>query len=155
MPRGARQPGPGTNRTDLASPTPAPIQTAPGQTYGEAGAQQAAQQAVPTANGPTAVPGGAPQVGMDQIMAQATANNGPGNSMLLNRPTERPNEPVTAGLPVGPGAGPESLQGVGAVARDNAVQQGTLAHLLTSIAQAPGATDALRDLASRAQAGNA
>jgi hypothetical protein len=29
---------------------------------------------------------------------------------VLNQPTARPNEPVTAGLPIGPGPGPEALQ---------------------------------------------
>jgi len=75
-------------------------------------------------------------------------SNGP-----LTRPTERPNEPVTHGLPVGPGAGPEALQGVGAAARENAVEQGTLSHLLTSLASVPNATSAIKDLAARATQG--
>jgi hypothetical protein len=33
----------------------------------------------------------------------------PGSIPSLTAPTERPNEPVTAGLPVGPGPGPEAL----------------------------------------------
>jgi hypothetical protein len=71
----------------------------------------------------------------------------------LTRPTERPNEPVTHGLPVGPGAGPEALQGVGAAARQNVVEQGTLTHLLTSLAAQPNATSAIKDLAARASQG--
>ena len=71
----------------------------------------------------------------------------------LDRPTERPNEPVTHGLPVGPGAGPEALTGVGAAARQGVVEQGTLAHLLGSLASQPNATTAIRDLAARASAG--
>lgn len=158
----ARGPRPGAaNRTDLATPTPAPIQTAPGQTYGEAGAQQAAQHAIPTANGPTmpASPGapaslppqGAP--GLSDIMAQATQHAGPSNSLAIDRPTERPDEPVTHGLPGGPGAGPEALQGVGALVRDNVLQQGTLAQFLRTAASQPNATGALRQLAMVAQAG--
>jgi hypothetical protein len=33
----------------------------------------------------------------------------PGAMGPLDRPTERPNEPVTAGSPFGPGPGPEAL----------------------------------------------
>jgi hypothetical protein len=40
----------------------------------------------------------------------------------FDRPTEQPNVPVTAGLPVGPGPGPEALQTVGPAA-DNVGQQ--------------------------------
>lgn len=86
-------------------------------------------------------------------MAQAQAHNGPGDSMQLDRPTERPNEPVTHGLPGGPGAGPEALTGVGAAARDNSLQQGTLSNLITTLASQPNATSAVRMLAQVAQAG--
>jgi hypothetical protein len=37
----------------------------------------------------------------------------PGTLGALDRPTERPGEPLTAGLPSGPGPGPEALAGVG------------------------------------------
>lgn len=33
----------------------------------------------------------------------------PGSIPSLTAPSERPNEPITAGLPVGPGVGPEAL----------------------------------------------
>jgi hypothetical protein len=45
------------------------------------------------------------------------------------------------------------LDGIGGAARQGAVEQGTLTHLLTSMAQSPGATSAIRDLAARAQSG--
>jgi len=60
-----------------------------GQTYGEGARQQASQRMVP--------PGPPPTDAM-----------GP-----FDGPTERPDEPVTAGLPMGPGPGPEALTGVG------------------------------------------
>ena len=76
-------------RTDL-NMAPSSV---PGQTYGEAGAQMAAQRAVPM--GAPAAPA-APQ--------SATAPySAPGQLGPLDRPTERPNEPVTAGAPFGPG----------------------------------------------------
>jgi hypothetical protein len=80
------------NRTDLQNPTKKlAVTAAPGQTYGEAGAQRAAQQAVPM---------GTPQA------PQAPA---PGSLGALDRPTERPLEPVTAGNPLGAGPGTEAL----------------------------------------------
>lgn len=79
------------NRTDLQNPTKKmAVTAAPGQTYGEAGAQRAAQQAVPM---------GTPQ-------APAVT---PGSLGALDRPTERPMEPVTAGNPLGMGPGAEAL----------------------------------------------
>lgn len=143
---------------DLLNPGPEAIKTAPGQTYGEAAQQQLAQRAAPMGAAPIAG-GGPPQTAsgppdMASVLAAAQAHNGPGNASFT-RPTERPNEPVTSGLPAGPGPGPESLQGVGAAARDNVVQQGTLKNLLTNLAAAPGATTAIRDLAARAQGGAA
>lgn len=90
MPRGGRRTGtPGRsypNRVDLSTVKP-PMVAAPGQAYGEAGAQLEAQRAVPM--GPPPLPDLPP----------------------FSRSTERPDEPVTAGLPVGPGPGPEVLAG--------------------------------------------
>lgn len=95
MPRGSRRAGtPGvtySNRTDLNGTVP--VMAAPDQPYGEAGAQRAAQQAVPLRGAP---PVPRPPVTPDQV------------PNLLD-PTARPGEPVTAGLPVGAGPGPEVL----------------------------------------------
>lgn len=102
MPRGrggARQGTPGKaygNRSDLNMP----ISTVPNQEYGKAAMQREAQQAVPMGQSPVAA---AP------AQQQAPAGNPlprPG-SMPFLEPTNRPNEPVTAGLPFGPG--PDSI----------------------------------------------
>lgn len=87
------------NRTDLNNKAVAP-KAATGQTYGEAGKQIAAQKAMPIAASPTDT---APQVA-------------PGSLGAFNRPTERPNEPVTAGASFGPGPTPRTQF---AVPRDN------------------------------------
>jgi hypothetical protein len=59
-----------------------------GQTYGTRAQQERAQDVVPTGPPPTdVVPFGAP--------------------------SQRPTEPVTAGLPMGAGPGPEAIQSVG------------------------------------------
>jgi len=153
---------PRSNRTDRLTPE-APT-AAPNQPYGEAGQQLAAQRVIPLAGAPSlqgagtpppsqTQPGGAPAGGPGDLLAQAMAHNGPGDSMVLDRPTERPNEPVTHGVPGGPGAGPEALTGIGAATRDNVLQQGTLSNLVTTMASQPNATAAVRLLATVAQSG--
>ena len=83
------------NRSDLRNPTKKlAAKAAPGQTYGEAGKQVAAQRAVPMAAPPTDV---APTATPQQPRVA------PGSMGPLSRPTERPNEPLTAGAPFGPG----------------------------------------------------
>lgn len=87
------------NRSDLRNPAGKIAATAaPGQTYGEAGKQLAAQKVVPM---------GAPVAPQPQQPSIQPGSMGP-----LDRPTARPNEPLTAGMPFGAGPGPEAL-GVG------------------------------------------
>lgn len=103
MPRGgARQGKPGaaySNRSDLQ-----PVKVAPGQQYGKGVAQREAQQAVPMAGRP-AMPPAAPAAPPRPPMPGMA----PGDVTPLDAPTTRPNEPVTAGLSVGAGPGPEAL----------------------------------------------
>src|ERR1035437_7628277 len=144
------------NRSDLTKPLP--VQAAPNQGYGEAAQQKVAQRAIPMGPPPiqgpppaapapgTALPGAGPS--SPQLPLAIPGAAGP-----LSRPTERPNEPVTHGLPMGPGGGPETLDGIGGAARDGAIEQGTLSHLLTGLAARPDATSAIKDLAARAQNG--
>jgi hypothetical protein len=54
---------------------------------------------------------------------------------------------------MGPGGGPEALDGIGGAARQTTIEQGTLSHLLTTMAQNPMASSAVKDLAARAQGG--
>lgn len=107
------------NRTDLAGKTKLPVTVGPSQYYGQATASAAAQKAVPEGNPPVAQPltsggaiqGSAPslntgwQPGMPPPAALGQHGINP-----LSAPTQRPNEPLTTGLPSGPGAGPEALQ---------------------------------------------
>ena len=65
---------------------------ATGQTYGEATKQMESQSAVPMAAAPTDAP--------PQIL--------PGQLGAFNRPTERPNEPPTAGASFGAGPTPRT-----------------------------------------------
>lgn len=96
---GPREGAPGANypnRTDLSKPKQ-PVMAAAGQTYGSRGMQEDAQRAVPL---PAPAPPPTPS-------ARGMVTAGP--LTPLNAPTQRPNEPVTHGLPVGAGAGPEIL----------------------------------------------
>lgn len=147
------------NRSDLTQPS---AQAAPSQPYGVAAEQRMAMNAIPLPNQQQARPTNAPAAGGAVASSIAPTPGVPsalpgapmvGSNGPLTRPSERPNEPVTHGLPVGPGAGPEALQGVGAAARQGAVEQGTLTHLLTSLAAGPNSTAAIKDLAARAQSG--
>lgn len=74
--------------------------TAPGQQYGQAKQQQAVLSAVPDL---------APTVGAGPVASPPPVVP-PGSLGALDRPTERPAEPVTAGAPIGPG--PNSIPGV-------------------------------------------
>lgn len=88
-----------SNRTDLPGKT-LPIQTGPSQAYGQRTALEQAQRAVPLQRP------GAPAVPPAQAAAEAF---NPPNLGAFDRPTERPDEPLTAGLPIGAGPGPEAL----------------------------------------------
>ena len=94
---GARVGAPGQaygNRVDMNQP----VTVASGQTYGSRQQQVDAQRAIPL---PAAsAPPPAPQAG--------TVAAGP-TVTPLSAPTTMPNQPVTHGLPIGPGAGPEVL----------------------------------------------
>ncbi len=70
--------------------TDLPVTTVPGQEYGAQAEQAEAQRVVPM--------GAAPTPGLQRRLPTP-----------LTAPSERPDEPVQAGLPLGPGPGPEAL----------------------------------------------
>ena len=82
------------NRSDLRNPATKKVAFT-GQTYGQATQQASSQQSVS--------PGSAPA----DVQAQQVVRPVPG-AQSLTRPTERPDEPVTAGADIG--AGPNALQ---------------------------------------------
>lgn len=108
MPRGGRRAGaPGKaygNRSDLNT-NRAPVRIG-GQAYGMQAEQVRAQQAVPV--GPT------PTVGVPSPAPAPTGTPAPTALIPLDAPTMRPNEPVTAGSPSGPGPGPAAPLMLGA-----------------------------------------
>ena len=90
------------NRTDLRNPAQKVAKmAAKGQAYGEAGKQLAAQSTVPMGASP---------------MEVAPPPPIPGQAGGFDRMTERPNEPITTGMPFGAGAGPEALAAPGGAA---------------------------------------
>ena len=138
MPRsnrgGARTGTPGTayaNRTDLNVPKT----TVPGQEYGKATQQRAAQDAIPMAQSPIAA-APSPQPAPSRVPGVS-----PGSLSFLD-PTARPEEPIQAGLPSGPGPGPEALTGM---------PSNLLSSSLRFLTMSPNATSAAYDLLHSAQ----
>jgi hypothetical protein len=84
------------NRSDLRNAGRVAARAETGQTYGEAGKQMASQRAMPIAQAPT------------DMQAQQTERPIPGTLGNFLRPTERPNEPITAGADFG--SGPNAYQ---------------------------------------------
>lgn len=102
MPR-KRKPGqrPGANRTDLLA------QPGPSRIYGQGVQRKASLQVVPLR------PAEAPQAAQTAVQATRPSGPLPGELPDFLRPTERPDEPFTAGLSTGPGPGPEILGPMG------------------------------------------
>lgn len=122
MPSGGRRRGKQghkyPNRSDMRR-NQAPKATG-NQTYGDASQQLASQAAMPLsrAAAPVQAAGSSPAV-PPQAAPPTTGGGGPPVIPSLSAPTSRPNEPLTAGLATGPGAGPEALNLPNANAEDN------------------------------------
>ena len=135
MPRKAK-----AQRTDLN----ATKVTVPGQDYGKQVEQQRAMQSVPMANAFQQ------SAALQKAAASADVQSSPATQVqepsapltMLHEPTQRPMEPLTHGLPVGPGAGPEAL---------GQTPLSPLAQTLNSIANSPYATPDLLQLAAFAK----
>lgn len=137
------------NRTDLNENKSLPARAATDQTYGKAQQQLQAQRTVPMAPPPALPvsqvplggPSAPPQAPRRPPPSPPTMPPGPAPGELgaLERPTERPGEPVTSGSPIGPG--PNILPGVNT--------QGAMANMLARAAQATGSA-ALHQLAATA-----
>ncbi len=111
MARGGRRAGnKGTsypNRTDLQG-AQLPVSAPTGLPYGDRAKLIAAQRAVPMGSAPPAAPSPAGGGGSSPPPAAPSPGPAPG-TLPFTGPTQRPAEPVTAGLPLGPGPGPEAL----------------------------------------------
>ena len=93
------------------------VQVAPSQQYGQGVQQEAAQQAIPLPNDTPSLTSGSqsPAPGPSastspQGLAQAMPASIPGMGGVFDRPSDRPWEHVSTGLPIGQGPGPEALR---------------------------------------------
>ena len=132
MPRRAKRNDTYSNRTDLQQ---APVEAAPNQAYGDRGAQEAAQAAMPMAGGGASA---SPPGSFEDVVA--AAQQAPFEPIGLAAPSGRPYEPVTAGLSTGAGPGPEVLRKPGSRASD----------VLTTLADKIGSPE-LQFMAERAR----
>ncbi len=147
MARGGRRKGepgkPYPNRSDLRGPgTPDIPKNFTGQPYGAAQQQQQAQAAAP-AGPPQGAPGPAAALGPPPVPA--------GSLGAFNRASERPGEPITAGLPSGPGPGPEAL-GLREQGNEEDVDLTAVARYLPTLellASLPGASISTRNFVRR------
>jgi hypothetical protein len=102
MPRGRRNrplSGAYPQRTDLAQRRAQPVRAPTGLPYGDRKALEDAQRALPL-----------PDISSEAPAPQTLPVPPPGVLGPLDRPTERPNEPLTAGLSIGEGPGPEAVR---------------------------------------------
>lgn len=103
MPRGGRRAG----KTGKSYPNRSDLNTAaPSKTYGDRVAQERAMAQMPVAPPPSSAGAGSPP----PPAGGGSLGPPPVSLPPINRPTDRPGEPLTRGLSSGPGAGPESLQ---------------------------------------------
>jgi hypothetical protein len=128
-----------------------PVQAPTGQAYGQAGQQQASQRAIPLPQRQAPTVSGAPTGPQQQAAPPAGQAAGPQDLLQvatefdpgitpLTAPSERMHEPVTAGLSLGPGPGPDIFSQPARANRS--------ADVLTALAQASG-NDAFLELAAR------
>ena len=155
MPRARKSPVPNNNRTDLnvpklaeapGQPNGAPNVQPTGLPYGESQALHQAQAALPIRN-PTPQMATAPNTQPPDLNQALTDARGmPQSPSLLTQPTQRPDEPITAGMATGPGPGPEVLNGVGSPQSSSVSAIGTL----NKLAAMPTSSPDIRQLAAYA-----
>lgn len=141
------------NRTDLSAQPSLPARVATGQTYGKATQQLQAQRTVPMAPQPVVPSIGSPSPtqgspgGGSPSPAPGLSPIPPGAFGPIDRPTERPHEPVSAGAKLGPGPGPETIQ-----QPLQAMQQANSVSSVLQKAAASFPSALLQQMAARAQA---
>jgi len=130
MARGGQRQGAGGNGGLRTTQT---VQAPAGENYGDKVAMEDAQRAIPLEN----------TAGVQNQMAQGAPQGLPPSGLpSLGGPTARPNEPITSGIAIGPGAGPEALA--------NPAVSTAMYDTLAAMARITGSAD-LEDLAQRAQ----
>ena len=138
---GAPVSGPGTlaRRTDRSPQQK--IRQLPDAAYGEAKEFNDLQKQAPLAN--------VPQTGMSTGSGPTPAGMPLSQVIPLSAPTQRPNEPVTAGAALGPGPGPEAL---GPASDMRSAQYQSASDLLSQLASGSDSPD-LQALAANIKRG--
>lgn len=116
-PTNASAPNAGQSAAPVTAPRPEPITVPTGLPYGEAKALADAQRTLPVSQPPgsgpvgavASAPTGAPAATGTADAAIGALGGFQHTPIGLGAPSARPNEPVTTGLPTGPGPGPEAL----------------------------------------------
>lgn len=152
-----------SNRTDLPGKVPTTV-TAPGQAYGKQTSQAQSMKIQPVAApagptpgsqpsnaSPTATPTGQPGAAPNLAAILGGGGSRPAGSLLFDHPTQRPNVPVTNGLPTGPGPGPEALTGFAAQGAQALADGGSVKGLLSTLASQPGSSSLVKQLAATAR----
>lgn len=116
------------------------IQVAGGQEYGKRQEQEEAQRALPMAGAPAPPAPPAPSAGSGPL---------PGSFGPLTRPSERPGEPLTTGIPMGAGPGPEALSMSRFQANPDLEALAPYLPVLELMASQPNASPASRNLVRR------
>lgn len=119
-------PGKYAKRTD-GGPAQA-MSAAPDQPYGQITADMNAQRIAPMGAAAPAPPAAQPSAGPPTGAGGAPPTLQQYQGGPLDAPSQRPGEPVTAGMPFGPGAGPEALS-----APTPAPQQGPVGSMTATI----------------------
>lgn len=164
MPRKPR-PGPRQNRSDLPPATApgGPAQAPVSYTGGEYGSRKASlerQAVAPMADRSTAAmaAGGAggggtaaapPPDELSAFLAAAQQAQPPGEGGLLAAPTARPGEPMSAGLSVGAGPGPEVLPAIPQAPDPSVILWAPMLPALEVLASKPGSSPEVRQLYRR------
>ena len=124
-----------SNRTDLNNRGPQPITVAPGEPYGQRKMLEDAQRAVPVAGTPTPQRQGQSIPAVQSTPSQPAAV--PGTLPFLH-PTQRPNEPIDAGL--------ENANLKPGASSDQGIQR--IAEVMSNAASSPYATRQVQELAA-------
>lgn len=119
-----------------------PPQAPRGQTYGERQQRIESQQAQPIPDD---------RQRFTQALEAAQQMGGSGGGGALRRPSDRPDEPITAGLSSGPGPGPEAVQQpqTGRERDPTVVNFASHLPMLEMLASRPGSSVTLRNLVRR------
>lgn len=122
---------------------------ASGKAYGERAKSLGQQQAMPTTDRPAAMQQDAAALASTMDPRDAAQAMTPPTGTLTG-PTRRPNEPPTAGLPLGPGPGPEAVPPVGRPAiSSDALLFARYLPAFELLASAPSSTSQMRQMVRR------